>query len=80
MDPVDRAKQEEQLARDVAIQQAKNTIEAAKNNKQYIINGIVYCLYCHELIDKQRLKARPYSTHCIDCKTEIERREHHHGK
>ncbi|WP_225072708.1 RNA polymerase-binding protein DksA [Desulfuromonas sp. CSMB_57] len=35
--------------------------------------GICEC--CEELIGEERLKARPVTTLCIDCKTEQERKE-----
>ena len=34
------------------------------------------CVHCGEEISERRLMARPMSTHCIDCKTEVEMRGH----
>jgi DnaK suppressor protein len=37
------------------------------------------CVVCGEEIGIARLKARPVTTHCIDCKTEAETRERVRG-
>jgi len=37
------------------------------------------CVVCGEIIGEPRLKARPVTTHCIDCKTEAETRERVRG-
>ena len=37
------------------------------------------CVVCGEDIGDRRLKARPVTTHCIDCKTEAETRERVRG-
>lgn len=37
------------------------------------------CVVCGEVIGALRLKARPVTTHCIDCKTEAETRERIRG-
>ena len=37
------------------------------------------CVVCGEVIGELRLKARPVTTHCIDCKTEAETRERIRG-
>ena len=37
------------------------------------------CVVCGEDIGELRLKARPVTTHCIDCKTEAETRERVRG-
>ncbi len=52
------------------IQEALNRIE----------NGIFgECERCGEEISEQRLKARPVTTLCIDCKAEIESTEHRYS-
>jgi DnaK suppressor protein len=38
-----------------------------------------YCVICGEEIGFERLKARPVTTHCIDCKTEAEMQERVRG-
>ena len=66
-DDLDRAKDLEMKQRDVALQnQLDNAVE---REQPLVIDGKRCCVDCGMPIPGQRLKARPQSVRCIDCKT-----------
>lgn len=72
MDQLDQAKQLEQLARQVAIDNIKNSdIETEQPDEE---DGIRYCLDCADDIDEARLKARPSAVRCVGCQNRKELR------
>jgi len=72
-DDLDRAKDLEMHQRDVAL---KNQLAGAVETEEpLIIDGMRCCVDCGEVIPEERLRARPESVRCIDCKTFKEVRE-----
>ena len=76
-DPTDRATQESDRTLDLRIRDRErrllSKIQEALNRIDAGTFGI--CEVCEEEISEARLKARPVTTLCIDCKMEQERQE-----
>ncbi len=76
-DPADRATQESDRTFELRIRDRErklgNKIREALDRIENGIYGI--CDDCGGDISEARLKARPVTTQCIDCKTEAEERE-----
>jgi DnaK suppressor protein len=72
-DIIDRAKQLEmdqrQRAIDSQLAQSQETEEPLEEG------GVRYCLDCGIDIDPDRLKARPQSVRCVECKTIKEKKD-----
>jgi len=67
MDLLDKAKQQEQMARKIAVEAVKTAdIETEMPDEE---NGERYCLDCGHTISAKRLKARPQSVRCVPCKS-----------
>jgi len=79
-DPTDRAMQESDHTRELRIRdRERKLISKIRETLARINNGTFgMCEICEEPIDMERLKARPVTTLCIECKTkqeELERRQ-----
>lgn len=76
-DPTDRASMESDRNFELRIRdRERKLIAKIRNTLQRIDDGIFgICESCEEEIGMARLKARPVTTLCIDCKTEQERQE-----
>jgi len=72
MDEIDRAQRQEQRTRDMAIQAALNKGRETEQPDEE--DGIRYCLDCGLDIPNDRLKVRPYSVRCVECKNIKEQR------
>ena len=76
-DPTDRATQESDRTFELRIRDRErkliNKIKEALDRIEEDTFGI--CEMCGEEISEARLKARPVTTLCIDCKTEQEKKE-----
>lgn len=66
MDEIDRAQRQEQRTRDLAIKAALNNGREIEQPDEE--NGIRYCLDCGLDIPNDRLKVRPDSVRCVECK------------
>ncbi|MEJ1358324.1 MAG: TraR/DksA C4-type zinc finger protein [Candidatus Sedimenticola sp. (ex Thyasira tokunagai)] len=73
MDDIDRAKQREVLHRDKALE--AQLAAGAETESPYEVDGIRYCLDCHDEIPEERIKARPESVRCVPCKEKKEQRK-----
>ena len=73
-DPVDRANFESERATMLRIRDRESKlirkIQRSLENLEYGAFGI--CEMCEKEIAIERLKARPVTTHCIECKTKME--------
>ncbi|VFQ43678.1 RNA polymerase-binding protein DksA [Desulfoluna butyratoxydans] len=76
-DPTDRASHEENRNFMLRIRDREHKlIKKIKQALERIDNGVFgICETCEEYITVERLKARPVTTQCIDCKTRAEARE-----
>ena len=76
-DPTDRASLEEERNFMLRMRDRENKlIKKIKKALDRIDNGTFgHCETCEEEISIERLKARPVTTHCIDCKTKEEASE-----
>lgn len=76
-DPTDRASLEEDRNFMLRMRDRENKlIKKIKKALERIDNGTFgNCEACEEEISIERLKARPVTTHCIDCKTKEEASE-----
>ncbi|NJD89980.1 MAG: RNA polymerase-binding protein DksA [Geobacter sp.] len=79
-DPTDRATQESDRNFELRIRdRERKLINKIKEALERIDQGeFGVCELCGEEISEGRLKARPVTTLCIDCKIEEERKEKHH--
>jgi DnaK suppressor protein len=71
-DPLDRA----------SFESHRSTLLRIRDRESYLIRKIKKALeseICDEEINIERLKARPVTAHCIECKTEMERIERASG-
>lgn len=70
---------EEESTREFALrlhEHDRSTISAIREALHRMDEGEYgLCIACGEEIGERRLMARPMTTHCIDCKTELEMRE-----
>lgn len=73
MDDVDRAKEREMQHRAIAL--AAQLKAAMETETPCEIDGLRYCLDCHEEIPQERIAIRPESVRCVPCKEQKERRE-----
>ena len=80
-DPNDRASQESERNLELRIREReRKLIFKMKEALQRIEDGTFgICEECEEPISLQRLKARPVTTYCIECKTREERRQKMRG-
>jgi DnaK suppressor protein len=78
-DPTDRATQESDRSFELRIRdRERRLINKIREALERIDDGSFgTCEMCGEDISEARLKARPVTTLCIDCKMEQERRERH---
>lgn len=67
MDDVDKAKNIEMQARQIALDQQLAAGQETEQPDEH--HGVRYCLDCGEPIPLERLIVRPESVRCIDCKT-----------
>ncbi|MCG8470662.1 MAG: RNA polymerase-binding protein DksA [Desulfobacterales bacterium] len=76
-DPTDRASHEENRNFMLRIRDREHKlIKKIKEALERIDNGVYgICESCDEYITIERLKARPVTTQCIECKTQAEARE-----
>ena len=76
-DPTDRASHEENRNCMLRIRDREHKlIKKIKEALERIDNGVYgICESCEEYITIERLKARPVTTQCIECKTQAEARE-----
>ncbi len=76
-DPTDRASEESDRSFELRIRdRERKLINKIKEAIERIDEGEYgICESCEELIGEARLRARPVTTLCIDCKTEQERLE-----
>src|SRR6266568_9632890 len=76
-DPTDRATQESDRSFELRIRdRERRLINKIKEALERIDNGTFgICEMCEEDISEARLKARPVTTLCIDCKIEQEKKE-----
>lgn len=76
-DPTDRASLESDRNFELRIRdRERKLIMKIREALERIENGeFGICESCEEMIGEARLKARPVTTLCIDCKTEQERQE-----
>lgn len=76
-DPTDRASHEENRNFMLRIRDREHKlIKKIKEALERIDNGVYgICESCEEYITIERLKARPVTTQCIECKTQAEARE-----
>ncbi len=76
-DPTDRASHEAERSFELRIRDREHKlIKKIKKTLVRIENGTFgYCETCEEEIGIERLKARPVTTHCIQCKTREENME-----
>lgn len=76
-DPLDRAVVESDRNFALRIRDRESMlIKKIKNSLEDIEEGVYgICEACGDEISIQRLKARPVTRHCIQCKTKIETRE-----
>lgn len=76
-DPTDRASMESDRNFELRIRdRERRLIAKIRDALERIDDGIFgVCESCEETIGMARLKARPVTTLCIDCKTEQERQE-----
>ncbi|HEY5976073.1 MAG TPA: RNA polymerase-binding protein DksA [Geobacteraceae bacterium] len=76
-DPTDRATQESDRNFELRIRdRERRLINKIKEALQRLEDGeFGICEVCGEDISEARLKARPVTTYCIDCKMEQERKE-----
>ncbi|RMG89707.1 MAG: RNA polymerase-binding protein DksA [Candidatus Dadabacteria bacterium] len=76
-DPADRATAESDRAFQLRIRDRERKLIAKIQEALQRIDEGTYgiCETCGEEIDERRLKARPVTTQCIDCKSEAEQRE-----
>jgi DnaK suppressor protein len=79
-DPTDRATQESDRNFELRIRdRERKLINKIKEALARLDDGeFGICELCGEDISEGRLKARPVTTLCIDCKIEEERKEKHH--
>ena len=68
-DQLDKAKELEQGFREAAITAAR---QKPPQPKQWIEDGIVFCLECGCEIPQQRLDIEPNAAYCVPCKSELE--------
>ncbi|HHO59902.1 MAG TPA: TraR/DksA family transcriptional regulator [Thiotrichales bacterium] len=73
MDDLDRAKELEMQHRSIALKNQQS--KAQETETPLEIDGVRCCLDCYQPIQEARLKARPESVRCIDCKTYKEEME-----
>lgn len=78
-DPTDRATQESDRNFELRIRdRERKLMNKVKEALERLDNGeFGICEECGEEISEARLKARPVTTLCIDCKMEAEKREQH---
>lgn len=76
-DPNDRATQESDRTFELRIRdRERRLLNKIREALEKIDNGTFgICEMCGEEISEARLKARPVTTYCIDCKIEQEKRE-----
>lgn len=76
-DPNDRATQESDRTFELRIRdRERRLLNKIREALEKIDNGTFgVCEMCGEEISEARLKARPVTTYCIDCKIEQEKRE-----
>jgi DnaK suppressor protein len=76
-DPNDRATQESDRTFELRIRdRERRLLSKIREALEKIDNGTFgTCEMCGEEISEARLKARPVTTYCIDCKIEQEKRE-----
>lgn len=76
-DPNDRATQESDRTFELRIRdRERKLLNKIREALEKIDNGTFgVCEMCGEEISEARLKARPVTTYCIDCKIEQEKRE-----
>ena len=76
-DPTDRASLEYERNFELRIRdRERKLIKKIREALERIDNGVFgRCESCEETIGAERLRARPVTTLCIDCKTEQERQE-----
>jgi DnaK suppressor protein len=76
-DPNDRATQESDRTFELRIRdRERKLLNKIREALEKIDNGTFgVCEMCGENISEARLKARPVTTYCIDCKIEQEKRE-----
>lgn len=68
MDDLDRAKDVEIMQREQALQKALERPDHEIGEQQDMVDGICYCIDCGNEIDERRLKIKPESVRCVDCK------------
>ena len=80
-DPNDRASEESEWTVEFRIREReRNLVLKIREAIKRIDEGTFgVCEECGEPISLQRLKARPVTTYCIDCKTQEERRQKMRG-
>lgn len=76
-DPTDRATQESDRTFELRIRdRERRLLNKIREALEKLDNGTFgVCEMCGEEISEARLKARPVTTYCIDCKIEQEKRE-----
>ncbi len=76
-DPLDRATLESERSSMLRIRDRESKlIDKIKKALENIENGTFgICEICEEEISIERLKARPVTSHCIECKTKMEAEE-----
>ena len=81
-DPMDRALLESSRSRELRIRDRERKLIAKIKVALEKIEGGTFgiCEVCEELIGEERLKARPVTNLCIDCKTEQEASEKRRGE
>ena len=79
-DPNDRATQESDRSFELRIRdRERRLINKIKEALERLDNGTYgICELCGDEISEARLKVRPVTTLCIDCKIEEEKKEKHH--
>jgi DnaK suppressor protein len=79
-DPNDRATQESDRSFELRIRdRERRLINKIREALERIDNGTYgICELCGDDISEARLKVRPVTTLCIDCKIEEEKKEKHH--
>lgn len=76
MDDLDRAKDLEMQHRAASL--AAQQQAAQETETPIVRDGVNYCIDCLDVIPKERIKARPESVRCIDCKELKEQQDRNH--
>lgn len=76
-DEIDRAQERAQFFLDAALD--NNSKQRLQQEQPLFINGKRHCCGCREKLPRERLKANPKATRCVECQTTQERKNKQKG-